>query len=102
MDLDRGDAKPKPMVEVGEIPILVHIMKATAHHGFTDFAIAAGYLGSVIKKFFLDYHVQNSSVSVDLSTGDAQFSGEAIQDWLVEIVDAEADARHGGEGARAG
>ena len=53
--------KPKPMVEIGGMPILWHIMKSYASYGYNDFAVALGYKGDVIKDFFLNYKLGNSS-----------------------------------------
>ncbi len=52
---EETELKPKPMVEIGGRPILWHIMKHYAHHGFKEFFIALGYRGEVVKRFFLDY-----------------------------------------------
>ena len=52
---EETQVKPKPMIEVGGKPILWHIMKHYAHHGFTEFAVALGYKGDVIKRYFLNY-----------------------------------------------
>ena len=61
--------KPKPMVEIGEMPILWHIMKIYSSCGFNDFVICCGYKGAVIKKFFADYSLEKSDITFDLSTG---------------------------------
>ena len=58
--------KPKPMVEIGGRPILWHIMKLYAHYGFNEFAIALGYKGELIKRFFMDYRLITSSLKVTL------------------------------------
>jgi glucose-1-phosphate cytidylyltransferase len=79
--------KPKPMVEIGGRPILWHIMKHHARHGFREFVIALGYKGDVIKRFFLDYRLLDSALTVDLATGDVATSGDRTEDWLVHLVD---------------
>ena len=61
--------KPKPMVEIGQRPILWHIMKHYAHYGFNEFVVALGYLGDVIQRYFLDHYMLNKSMSVNLSNG---------------------------------
>lgn len=60
------NAAPKPMVELGDRPLLWHIMKTYAHHGHSDFIVCLGYLGHVIQEYFLNYEIMNSSVTVDL------------------------------------
>ena len=61
--------KPKPMIEIGTHPIIWHIMKHYAHHGFADFAIALGYKGEVIKRYFRDYRSLAGSINVSLQDG---------------------------------
>ena len=61
--------KPKPMVEIGDRPILWHIMRYYASFGLTDFSVALGYKGEVIKRYFLDYLTLAGSMSLDLSNG---------------------------------
>ena len=53
---EETDVRPKPMVEIGNRPILWHIMKHYAHYGFTEFVLALGYKGDQIKRYFLEYH----------------------------------------------
>lgn len=62
--------KPKPMVGIGGFPILWHIMKIYSHYGFNDFVILTGYKQEVIKDYFVNYYMNNSDVTVDLSTND--------------------------------
>ena len=61
--------KPKPMVLIGDKPILWHIMKSYASYGFNDFAIALGYKGDVIKEFFLNYKLHKSEIVLNLKSG---------------------------------
>jgi glucose-1-phosphate cytidylyltransferase len=88
--------KPKPMVEIGGRPILWHIMKHHARHGFREFVIALGYKGDVIKRFFLDYRLLDSALTVDLATGDVATSGDRTEDWLVHLVDTGIQTGTGG------
>src|SRR5713226_6995383 len=62
--------KPKPMIEIGGTPVLWHIMKTYATHGFNEFVVALGYKGEVIKDYFLNYRMRASSLTVRLSTGE--------------------------------
>jgi glucose-1-phosphate cytidylyltransferase len=79
--------RPKPMVEIGGQPILWHIMKHYAHYGFKEFFIALGYKGEIIKRYFLDYYTLNSSMTVNLSTGDVQMHNKVCEDWIVHLID---------------
>jgi glucose-1-phosphate cytidylyltransferase len=88
---------PKPMVEVGGRPILWHIMKLYAHHGFSDFAIALGFKGEVIKRYFVDYALLNSSFTVQLGSGDVLRQGMCTDDWTVHLADT---GLHTGTGGR--
>ena len=63
-------AIPKPMVRIGPRPILWHIMRHYAAYGFTDFVVALGYKGYVIKEYFANYRAHQSDFTVDLRTGD--------------------------------
>lgn len=88
--------KPKPMVEIGGIPILVHIMRLYARHGHTDFTIALGYKGEVIKQYFLDYRMMRSDVTVDMRTGRVDYSEAALDGWVVNLVDTGQATMTGG------
>ena len=57
--------KPKPMIEIGDFPILWHIMKIYSHYGFNEFVIALGYKGNLIKEFFLNYSEMFSDITID-------------------------------------
>jgi len=81
--------KPKPMVLIGNQPILWHILKHYAHYGHKDFYIALGYKGEVIKRYMVDYCSLSSNLTVDLSDGHVQNhkNGDARQDWKVHLID---------------
>lgn len=82
------ESKPKPMVEIGGRPILWHIMKSFAHHGFKDFVLCLGYKGEVIKNYFLNYHKINNDFSVDLDSGNVQVISENQENgWRVTLAD---------------
>jgi glucose-1-phosphate cytidylyltransferase len=84
---EETEIKPKPMVEIGGQPILWHIMKHFAHYGFREFAVALGYKGDVIKRFFLDYTRLNTSFAVHLASGDIMRHDVCGDDWEVHLVD---------------
>lgn len=71
--------RPKPMVEIGGKPILWHIMQIHAVYGVTEFIIALGYKGEMIKEYFLNFFAINNDLSVDLSTGKRQSMMETSQ-----------------------
>ena len=90
---------PKPMVRLAGSPMLTHIMQIYARHGYSEFVVAVGYLGEVIKDFFVDYHRRRNSLSVDLGTGDVTVheSVDASHErWLVHLLDT-----RGADSARA-
>ena len=93
---EETELKPKPMVEIGGMPILWHIMKHYAHHGFSEFVVALGYKGEVIKRFFVDYCELNGSVTVDLGRGTVQKHETDSDEWTVHLVDTGKDVLTGG------
>ncbi len=93
---EETEVKPKPMVEIGGKPILWHIMMHYAHYGFTEFAIALGYKGEVIKKYMLDYCSLNRDLSVSLKTGKVKMNGGVVPDWTVDLVDTGMKTQTGG------
>jgi len=88
--------KPKPMVEVGDKPILWHIMKIYASHGITDFIICCGYKGYVIKEYFVNYIMHHTDVMVDLSKNEVTLSENKAEPWKITMVDTGADTMTGG------
>ncbi len=88
--------KPKPMVEIGGIPILVHIMRCYAAHRFTQFVVALGYKGEVVKDYFLNYHLRTSDLAIDLGTGKVDYSRRVVEDLAVELVDTGDKSMTGG------
>ena len=88
--------KPKPMVEVGEQPILFHLMHHYAHYGFNEFVVALGYKGEVIKKYFADYCALAGSVSVDMSAGTVAAHDGPGLDWRVDLIDTGISTNTGG------
>ena len=64
--IEETDVKPKPMVEIGGMPIIWHIMKIYSYYGYNDFIICLGYKGYVIKEFFANYFLHKTDVTIDL------------------------------------
>jgi len=90
------DKRPKPLVEIGGIPILHHIMKIYARYGHKDFIVALGYKASMIKDYFLNYSIRNSDFSVDLSTGKVAMHSNKSVDWTVTLIDTGLNTMTGG------
>lgn len=88
--------RPKPMVEIGEHPILWHLMHYYGAHGFREFVIALGYKGEVVKRYFLDYFAVNNHLTVDLRTGERIVHPGDSPDWRVDLVDTGARTQTGG------
>lgn len=92
---EETEIKPKPMIEIGGRPILWHIMKHYAHHGLKEFFIALGYRGEIIKRFFMDYHLLNGSMSIDFAKGQIDRAEES-EDWIVHLNDTGQQTNTGG------
>lgn len=90
-------AKPKPMIEIGGMPILWHIMKIYSAQGFSDFVICAGYKQHVIKEFFADYYLHCSDITFDFSHGnDMKIQSSYSEPWRVTVVDTGLNTMTGG------
>jgi glucose-1-phosphate cytidylyltransferase len=79
--------RPKPMVEIGGIPILCHIMKTYSYYGFNDFVICLGYKGHSIKEFFLNYFTISSDFTIDLEQNKVDIIDTKVDKWKVTLVD---------------
>jgi glucose-1-phosphate cytidylyltransferase len=88
--------KPKPMVEIGGMPILWHIMKIYSAHGFNEFIICLGYKGYVIKEYFANYFMHQSDVTIDLKTNQLQVHDSFAEPWQITLVDTGKDTMTGG------
>jgi len=93
---EETEYKPKPMVSVGGIPIILHIMKTYAHYGFNNFIIALGYKGDMIKQYFLNYLALNNDVEIDLSCNKVKFLSGLKEDIKVTLVDTGLKTMTGG------
>ena len=91
---------PKPLVEIGSMPILWHIMKIYAHHGLTDFVICCGYKGHLIKDYFLNFSRRNADFTIGLKSNDIEVHRHGAEDWKVTLVDTGLDTMTGGRLAR--
>ena len=88
--------RPKPMVEIGDMPILWHIMKIYAAHGHTEFIVSAGYKSHIIKEYFATYFLRSSDVTFDLATNSVTTHGTEAEPWRVTVVDTGEATMTGG------
>lgn len=98
--------KPKPMVEVGELPVLVHLMRSYYAYGFNDFVICGGYKSWEIKRYFLDYEFRNNHLQIDHRIKSDERPNtigrnEAQEKWRVRVIDTGLETMTGGRVARA-
>jgi glucose-1-phosphate cytidylyltransferase len=93
---EETESRPKPMVEIGGPPIIWHIMKIYATYGFTEFVVALGYKGEMIKDYFLNYHHVSSDFSINLRNGGVELHDGQREDWLVHLVDTGYATQTGG------
>ena len=93
--------RPKPMVEIGGMPILWHIMKIYSSHGINDFVICLGYMGYVIKEYFANYVLHNSDVTIDTAKNEITYHSYQADPWRVTLVDTGTDTMTGGRLKRA-
>lgn len=98
---EESGIRPKPLVEIGDRPIMWHIMRHYARHGFNDFVVLAGYKASMIRDYFLNYHLQNSDFQVDTSTGEIIWSRSHADAWKVTVLDTGINTMTGGRVKRA-
>lgn len=88
--------KPKPMVEIGGMPIIWHIMKTYEHYGFNDFIICCGYKGYVIKEFFANYFLHANDITVDLRENSVVQLSRRSEQWRITLIDTGANTMTGG------
>ncbi len=93
---EESHLKPKPMIEVGEQPILWHIMKIYSHYGFNQFVICLGYKQYMIKEFFADYFLHTSDVTFDLEKNEMQVHNNYAEPWKVTLIDTGLNTMTGG------
>lgn len=88
--------KPKPMVEVGNKPILWHIMNHYSKYGFNEFVLALGYKSEFIKNYFINYKFINSDLNIDLKTGNTIIKNESSENWKIELIHTGDQSMTGG------
>ena len=98
---EESHLRPKPMIEIGGMPILWHIMKIYSSHGLNDFIICCGYKGYVIKEFFANYFLHMSDVTFDLANNRMEVLQNSAEPWRVTLVDTGERTATGGRLRRA-
>jgi len=93
---EETDIRPKPMIEIGNRPILWHIMKIYSSHGINDFIICCGYKGYVIKEYFANYFLHMSDVTFNLSENSMKVHYNNIEPWTITLVDTGENTMTGG------
>jgi len=94
------DVRPKPMVEIGDKPILWHIMKIYSSYGIDEFVVCLGYKGYVVKEFFANYYLHACDVTFDLANNAMEVHQSEAEPWKVTLVDTGAQTMTGGRLAR--
>ncbi len=98
---EETNIRPKPMVEVGGMPIIWHIMKTYSHYGIHEFVVLCGYKGHMIKDFFANYAMRASSVEIDLNDGSMKLLDPVREPWKITLVDTGESTMTGGRIKRA-
>lgn len=93
---EESHLKPKPMIEIGEKPILWHIMKHYSHYGFDEFIICLGYKSYVVKDYFCNYFLHNSDVTFDLQNNDMKVHRSKSENWKVTLAETGLNTMTGG------
>ncbi|RSV50380.1 glucose-1-phosphate cytidylyltransferase [Sphingomonas sp. ABOLD] len=93
---EETSVRPKPMVEVGGMPIIWHIMKIYAAHGVNDFVICLGYKGYMIKEWFANYFLHTADVTIDLRKNAMEVHHQRSEPWRVTLVETGPDTMTGG------
>lgn len=94
---EESHLRPKPMIEIGGLPILWHIMKYYSFYGFHEFIVCCGYKGYMIKEYFADYYLHRSDITFDFSNGNTMtVHSNVAEPWKVTLVDTGGHTQTGG------
>jgi len=93
---EESHLRPKPMIEIGNKPILWHIMKMYSSYGYNDFIICLGYKGYMIKEYFLNYFIHNSNVTVDLTNNHVQIHSTVSEPFKVTMIETGLNTKTAG------
>ncbi len=98
---EETSTRPKPMIEIGDRPILWHIMKIYSAHGINDFVICLGYKGYLIKEYFSQYRLHTSDVTIDIGRNSIEIHANRAEPWRITLIDTGAETQTGGRLKRA-
>lgn len=93
---EETDMRPKPMIEIGEKPILWHIMKIYSHYGFNEFIVCCGYKAFMIKEYFANYFLHKADVTIDLAKNTIDIHHSDAEPWKITLVDTGLNTMTGG------
>ncbi|NEX21695.1 glucose-1-phosphate cytidylyltransferase [Thiorhodococcus mannitoliphagus] len=93
---EESHLRPKPMIEIGGMPIIWHIMKIYSHYGINEFVVCCGYKGYVIKEYFANYFLHMSDVTFDIAANRMEVHKPKAEPWKVTLVNTGADTQTGG------
>lgn len=93
---EETEVRPKPMVEIGGLPIIWHIMMHYYNYGYEDFAIALGYKGDYIKRWFTDFSTLRGSMTINTKSGVLSNHGSTLPEWNIDLVETGAKTLTGG------
>lgn len=93
---EESHARPKPMIEIGNMPLIWHIMKFYSHYNVNDFVICCGYKGYVIKEYFQNYFLHMSDVTFDMKINELKVYQKNVEPWTVTLVDTGENTETGG------
>lgn len=99
---EETSTRPKPLIEIGGVPILWHIMKIFHSHGIKDFIVCLGYKGYMIKEYFSNYFLHQSDVTFDFTDNSVKYHNKRAEDWTITLVDTGQDTMTGGRIKRIG
>ena len=92
---EETNIKPKPMIEIGERPIIWHIMKTYSEHGVNDFIICCGYKGYAIKEYFSNYFIHNSDISFSMKDNKMKVLKNNAEPWTITLIDTGSNSMTG-------
>ncbi len=93
---EESHVRPKPLVEIGDMPIIWHIMKIYSSYGLNEFIVCCGYKGYMIKEYFSNYYLQKSNVTFDLKNNQMEMHNCEAEPWKVTLIDTGQDVMTGG------
>lgn len=93
---EQSESRPKPMIEIGQYPILWHIMNIYASHGFNEFVVACGYKSEVLKDYFHNFFIRHADYVVSLRDGKEEIVRSEAPDWKIALVDTGLNTMTGG------